>query len=266
MDIDVSYIISCLPSYNHSLKIHDHIASHFGGRFLHHERRRSCRRRLHPRRPHPCRHLPSPCPYRRARPEGSLGRARRAVVCPLALLGLWHRYPHRAREGPRRAGIGGAAAALRSTRQGRARLLQGPGADSHCDFRERGRPPQHRPARHRPARGEVRATVSPGQARGGDRAGRCAAREPRSHLLARGRRHRGVARTVPAGDGCTHPERARCGDDRARGGAARGGVGRRRQRARGRPTWDVGTGVGRGRCGDRDRCARPRRCGPETGR
>ena len=59
------------------------------------------------------------------------------------------------------------------------------------------------------------------------------------NLLARGRRHRGAARAVPARDGGSHPRRARCGDGGARGGAARGGVGRRRLGAGGRPTWDA---------------------------
>ena len=125
--------------------------------------------------------------------------------------------------------------AVGGARQGRARLLQGEGAHPHRHLRERDRPPQHRAPRHRPARGEVRVPVSPGEACGGDRAGRCAAREPGPDLLARGRRHRGAARAVPARDGCAHPECARCGDGRARRGAAGGGVGRRRLRAGGRP-------------------------------
>ena len=99
--------------------------------------------------------------------------------------------------------------------KGRARLLQGSGSDPHRHCGERNRSPQHRPSRHRAARGEVRAAVSPGEARGGDRAGRCPARESRPHLLARGRRHRGTTRSVPARDGGAHPRRARCGDDGA---------------------------------------------------
>ena len=150
---------------------------------------------------------------------------------------------HTAREKVRVArALTGAAAALRGAGEGRARLLQGPGADSHRHFGERGRPPQHRTARHCAACGEVRAPPSPGEARRRDRAGRCPAREPRPHLLARGRRHRRAARAVPARDGCAHPERARCGDGGARGGAGGGGVGRRRFGAGGRPSWDVRTG------------------------
>ena len=68
--------------------------------------------------------------------------------------------------------------------------------------RKRGRPPQHRTARYSTTCGEVRPPPSPGEARRGDRAGRCAARESRPHLLARGRRDRGAARAVPARDGC----------------------------------------------------------------
>ena len=41
-------------------------------------------------------------------------------------LGLWHRHPHRAREGSGCPGIDRAAATLRGARQGRTRLLQGP--------------------------------------------------------------------------------------------------------------------------------------------
>ena len=52
--------------------------------------------------------------------------------------------------------------------------------------------------------------------------------ENRGLTFSRRRRHRGAARAVPAGDGCAHPERARCGDGGARGGAACGGVGQRR--------------------------------------
>ena len=147
---------------------------------------------------------------------------------------------HTAREKVRRcAGADRAATALRSARQGRARLLQGPGADSHRQREERSRPPQHRTARHRPARREVRPAPSPGQARGGDRAGRCPAREPRPHLLARRRRYRGAARAVSARDGCAHPQRTRCSDGGACGGAAGGGVGQRGPGTGGRPTWDV---------------------------
>ena len=136
-----------------------------------------------------------------------------------------------------------AAAALRSVGQGRARLLQGPGPDPHRHRRERSRPPQHRTARHGPACGEVRPPPSPREARRGDRAGGCPAREPRPHLLARGRRHRGAARAVSARDGCSHPERARCSDGGTRGGAARGGVGRGRFGAGRRPRWDVQPGL-----------------------
>ena len=114
--------------------------------------------------------------------------------------------------------------------------------------RERSRPPQHRTARHRAACGEVRPPPSSGEARRGDRAGRCPARESRPHLLARGRRHRGAARAIPAGDGRAHPERARCGDGGACGGAAGGGVGQRRVGTGGRPTWDVRIGCVVSRC------------------
>ena len=142
---------------------------------------------------------------------------------PMAELGLRHRHPYRSGEGPCRPCPDRAGAALRSVGQGRARLLQGPGPDPHRHLRERSRPAQHRTTRHGPARGEVSPPPSPREARRGDREGGCPAREPRPHLLARGRRHRGGARADSARDGCSHPERARCGDGRARGGAAGGG-------------------------------------------
>ena len=106
---------------------------------------------------------------------------------------------------------------------------------------ERSRPSQHRAARHRSACGEVHSPPSPGQARRRNRAGRCPAREPRPHVLARRRRHRGAARAVSARDGSAHPQRTRCGDGGACGGATSGGVGQRRSGAGCRPTWDVST-------------------------
>ena len=159
-----------------------------------------------------------------------------------------------------------AAAALRGAGEGRARLLQGPGADPHRHFGERSRPPQHRTARYRTTCGEVRPPPSSGKTRRGDRAGRCPARESRPHLLARGRRHRGAPRAVPAGDGRARPERTRCGDARACGGAARGGVGQRRFGAGGRPSGDVSTRHIPRRCNDRFRCSGTSRCPPERRR
>ena len=131
---------------------------------------------------------------------------------------------------------------------------------------ERSRPPQHRTARHRAACGEVRPPPSPREARRGDRAGRCPARESRPHLLARGRRHRGAARAVSAGDGRARPERARCGDGGACGGAAGGGMGQRRFGAGGRPSGDVSTRHVPRRCNDRFRCSGTSRCPPERRR
>ena len=219
---------------------HDHPSHRPRRRFLHHGRRCPRRRRLHSRRPHSRSHLPAACPHCRARPPRGLGCPGGAVVRPLAELGLRHRYPYRPGESARRPRADRAAAALRSPGEGRVGLLQGPGPDSHRHRRKRGRPPEHRTARHRAACREVRPPPSPGEAGGRNRAGRCPARESRPHLLARGRRHRGAARTVPTRDGRTHPERARCGDGGACGGAAGGGGGttkgwRRRTSHVGRP-------------------------------
>ena len=96
-----------------------------------------------------------------------------------------------------------AAAAQRARRADRSVLVEARTARRMRSVLESGMP---RNPRH--LRATVRAPVSPGQARGGGRAGRCAAREPRPHLLARGRRHGGAARAVPARDGCPRPRRA----------------------------------------------------------
>ena len=79
-------------------------------------------------------------------------------------------------------------------------------------------------------------------------------------------RRRGAARAVPAGDGRAHPERARCGDGRACGGATGGGVGQRGFRSGGRPSGDVSTRHIARRCGHRCRCSGVRRCTPERRR
>ena len=78
--------------------------------------------------------------------------------------------------------------------------------------------------------------------------------------------YRGAARAVPARDGCAHPERARCGDGGACGGAAGGGVGQRRPGTGGRPTWDVSTRPIPCQCGHRCRCSGTSRCPPERRR
>ena len=79
-------------------------------------------------------------------------------------------------------------------------------------------------------------------------------------------RRRGAARAVPAGDGCAHPECARCGDGGACGGATGGGVGQRGFRSGGRPSGDVSTRHIARRCGHRCRCSGVRRCTPERRR
>ena len=109
-----------------------------------------------------------------------------------------------------------AAAALRGAGEGRARLLQGPGADPHRQSSTSDCTVPHVEKFVRLHR----------KTRRGDRAGRCPARESRPHLLARGRRHRGAPRAVPAGDGRARPERTRCGDARRmrRSSTRRGGT------------------------------------------